>query len=75
MAVFLENELTNWLTRIAPPLSKLGTVNELLSRHFYVERKSTMTTLRSEHIQTATTGNISVSAMTENRDRIVVSIC
>lgn len=49
-------------------------VRAAYNRAEYIERRRLMMTWWSEHIQEAATGNLSVSAMTENRDRNVVSI-
>ncbi|MAG68020.1 MAG: integrase [Pseudomonadales bacterium] len=44
------------------------------NRADYIERRRPMMTWWSEHIQGAATGNLSMSAIKENRDRKVVSI-
>lgn len=49
-------------------------VRSAYNRAEYIERRRPMMTWWSEHIQTAATGNLSVSAIKENRDRKVVSI-
>ena len=49
-------------------------VRSAYNRAEYIERRRPMMAWWSEHIQEAATGNLSVSAMTENRDRKVVSI-
>ena len=49
-------------------------VRSAYNRAEYIERRRPMMAWWSEHIQKAATGNLSVSAMTENRDRKVVSI-
>lgn len=49
-------------------------VRSAYNRAEYIERRRPMMAWWSEHIQEAATGNMSVSAMTENRDRKVVSI-
>ena len=49
-------------------------VRSAYNRADYIERRRPMMAWWSEHIQEAATGNLSVSAMTENRDRKVVSI-
>lgn len=49
-------------------------VSSAYNRAEYIERRRPMMAWWSEHIQEAATGNLSVSAMTENRDRKVVSI-
>lgn len=49
-------------------------VRSAYNRADYIDRRRPMMTWWSEHIQEAATGNLSVSAMTENRDRKVVSI-
>jgi len=49
-------------------------VRSAYNRAEYIERRRTMMAWWSEHIQEAATGNMSVSAMTENRDRKVVPI-
>ena len=49
-------------------------VRSAYNRADYIERRRPMMAWWSEHIQKAATGNLSVSAMTENRDRKVVSI-
>lgn len=49
-------------------------VRSAYNRAEYIERRRPMMAWWSEHIQEAATGNMSVSAITENRDRKVVSI-
>lgn len=49
-------------------------VRSAYNRAEYIERRRPMMAWWSEHIQEAATGNLSVSAMTENRDRKVASI-
>lgn len=49
-------------------------VRSAYNRAEYIERRRPMMAWWSEHIQEAATGNLSVSAMTENQDRKVVSI-
>ena len=49
-------------------------VRSAYNRADYIERRRPMMAWWSEHIQEAATGNLSVSAMTENRDRKVISI-
>jgi integrase len=49
-------------------------VRSAYNRADYIERRRPMMAWWSEHIQEAATGNLSVSAITENRDRKVVSI-
>lgn len=49
-------------------------VRSAYNRADYIERRRPMMAWWSEHIQGAATGNLSVSAMTESRDRKVVSI-
>ena len=49
-------------------------VRSAYNRADYIERRRPMMAWWSEHIQEAATGNMSVSAITENRDRKVVSI-
>ena len=49
-------------------------VRSAYSRANYIKRRRPMMAWWSERIQEAATGNLSVSAMTENRDRRVVSI-
>ena len=49
-------------------------VRSAYNRADYIERRRPMMTWWSEHIQAAATGNLSVSAIQENRDRKVVSI-
>ncbi len=44
------------------------------NRADYIERRRPMMAWWSEHIQAAATGNLSVSAITESRDKKVVSI-
>ncbi|MNF09482.1 Prophage CP4-57 integrase [compost metagenome] len=44
------------------------------NRADYVERRRSMMTWWSEHIQEAATGNMSISALIQNRDRKVVTI-
>ncbi|MDU9041220.1 integrase domain-containing protein [Pseudomonas corrugata] len=49
-------------------------VRSAYNRAEYIERRRPMMAWWSAHIQEAATGNLSVSAMTESRDRKVVSI-
>jgi len=49
-------------------------VRSAYNRAEYIERRRPMMAWWSEHIQEASTGNLSVSAITENRDKKVVSI-
>ena len=49
-------------------------VRSAYNRADYIERRRPMMAWWSGHIQEAATGNLSVSAMTENRDKKVVSI-
>lgn len=49
-------------------------VRSAYNRADYIERRRPMMAWWSEHIQEAATGNLSVSAIKENRDRKVVSI-
>jgi len=49
-------------------------VRSAYNRAEYIERRRPMMDWWSEHIQKAATGNMSVSAMTENRDRKIVSV-
>jgi integrase len=49
-------------------------VRSAYNRADYIERRRPMMTWWSEHIQEAATGNLSVSAIRESRDRKVVSI-
>lgn len=49
-------------------------VRSAYNRAEYIERRRPMMAWWSEHIQEAATGNLSVSAIQENRDRKVVSI-
>jgi len=49
-------------------------VRSAYNRAEYIERRRPMMAWWSEHIQEAATGNLSVSAIKENRDRKVVSI-
>ena len=49
-------------------------VRSAYNRADYIERRRPMMVWWSEHIQEAATGNLSVSAIKENRDRKVVSI-
>jgi integrase len=49
-------------------------VRSAYNRAEYIERRRPMMAWWSEHIQKASTGNLSVSAITENRDKKVVSI-
>ncbi|MFI8384867.1 integrase domain-containing protein [Pseudomonas sp. NPDC079086] len=49
-------------------------VRSAYNRADYIDRRRPMMAWWSEHIQEAATGNMSVSAMTESRDRKVVSI-
>ncbi|TFB36414.1 integrase domain-containing protein [Pseudomonas sp. F01002] len=49
-------------------------VRSAYNRAGYIERRRPMMAWWSEHIQEAATGNLSVSAIKENRDRKVVSI-
>ena len=49
-------------------------VRSAYNRADYIERRRPMMAWWSEHIQEAATGNFSVSAIKENRDRKVVSI-
>ncbi|CAN7251726.1 integrase domain-containing protein [Pseudomonas sp. LjRoot71] len=49
-------------------------VRSAYNRADYIERRRPMMAWWSEHIQDAATGNLSVSAIKENRDRKVVSI-
>lgn len=49
-------------------------VRSAYNRADYIERRRPMMAWWSEHIQEAATGNLSVSAIRENRDRKVVSI-
>ena len=49
-------------------------VRSAYNRADYIERRRPMMAWWSEHIQEAATGNLSVSAIQENRDRKVVSI-
>ncbi len=49
-------------------------VRSAYNRAEYIERRRPMMAWWSEHIQEASSGNLSVSAITENRDKKVVSI-
>ena len=49
-------------------------VRSAYNRADYIERRRPMMAWWSEHIQKASTGSLSVSAITENRDKKVVSI-
>ncbi|MDP3817337.1 integrase domain-containing protein [Pseudomonas sp.] len=49
-------------------------VRSAYNRAEYIERRRPMMAWWSEHVQEAATGNLSVSAIKENRDRKVVSI-
>lgn len=49
-------------------------VRSAYNRADYIERRRPMMKWWSEHIQEASTGNLSVSAITENRDKKVVSM-
>jgi integrase len=49
-------------------------VRSAYNRAEYIERRRPMMAWWSEHIQEASTGNLSVSAITENRERKIVSI-
>ena len=49
-------------------------VRSAYNRADYIERRRPMMTWWSEHIQAAATGNLSVSAVHESRDRKVVPI-
>ncbi len=49
-------------------------VRSAYNRADYIERRRPMMIWWSEHIQAAATGNLSMSAVTENRDRRIVSI-
>jgi len=62
------------LIEVAPPHVDKEGVRSAYNRADYIERRRPMMAWWSEHIQEAATGNLSVSAIQENRDRIVVSI-
>jgi len=49
-------------------------VRSAYNRADYIERRRPMMAWWSEHIQKAATGNLSISAIQENRERKVVSI-
>lgn len=49
-------------------------VRSAYNRADYIERRRPMMAWWSEHIQEAATGNLSVSAIHENRERKIVSI-